>query len=109
MGKKTKKITKGDGSFSIGSPTWPGLGKLVEETGELTQVLGKLIGTAGDTKHWEGSDLKFRLLGEMGDVLAAIDFISEENLTEDDMLELEARRTQKLKTYRKWHANQDMR
>lgn len=37
----------GDGSFSLGSRTWPGLSKLVEECGEVLQIAGKIMGTGG--------------------------------------------------------------
>jgi len=39
----------GSGDFSIGSAVWPGVSKVIEEMGELQQVLGKLIAVAGDT------------------------------------------------------------
>ena len=41
---------KASGDFAIGGEVWPGLGKLVEEMGELGTVLGKLIATRGQTK-----------------------------------------------------------
>lgn len=34
-----------EGPFSIGSTTWPGVSRVLEELGELGQVLGKLIGS----------------------------------------------------------------
>jgi hypothetical protein len=33
--------------FAIGSDAWPGTSKLLEEQGELVQVLGKLMATGG--------------------------------------------------------------
>jgi NTP pyrophosphatase (non-canonical NTP hydrolase) len=96
---------KGSGDFSIGSQVWPGTSKLLEEMGELQQVLGKLIATAGGTKHWEGKDLKERLIEELGDVLGAIQFFQEENLTNLDDAAIELRAEQKRQLFRKWHAN----
>lgn len=78
-------------AFDIGSPEgWPGLSKLIEEGGEAVEVLaelalaraigrmqriaGKIIQTL-DGKHWDG-DLEPLLIDEMGDVLAAIEFLA---------------------------------
>jgi hypothetical protein len=66
-------LINGSGDFSIGSKVWPGASKVIEEIGELMQVLGKLIAVAGDTKHWDG-DLRPRLVEEMGDLTAALMF-----------------------------------
>lgn len=61
--------------FAIGDREWPGLSKLVEETGEVAQVVGKLMGTRGDTQHYSGLDLRTALENELGDLLAAIKFV----------------------------------
>lgn len=91
-----------DGSFSIGSRVWPGVSKLIEESGELQQVLGKLIAMHGAFNHWDGSDLAVRLVEEMGDVLAAIAFVSLA-LSEEERLALETRRWSKFALFCKWH------
>jgi NTP pyrophosphatase (non-canonical NTP hydrolase) len=96
---------RSDGSFSIGSTVWPGVSKLVEECGELQQVLGKLIATHGDTDHWDGSDLRERLVEEMGDVLGAIDFLGR-SLTLRDRIRLHDRRSIKFATFVKWQGEQ---
>lgn len=93
----------GHGDFSIGSDVWPGTSKLLEEMGELTQVLGKLMGTGGRVEHWDGSDLRERLIEELADLEAAVDFFRGENLTraENDVV---ARRIEdKLALFRRWH------
>lgn len=61
--------------YSIGSDVWPGLSKLIEECGELQQVMGKILATGGDPHHWDGSNLVQRMEEEIGDVLAAIGFV----------------------------------
>jgi NTP pyrophosphatase (non-canonical NTP hydrolase) len=61
--------------YAIGSETWPGLSKLVEECGEVLQVAGKLMGTGGQVEHWDGTDLRERMTEELADLLAAIDFL----------------------------------
>ncbi|WP_238007222.1 MazG nucleotide pyrophosphohydrolase domain-containing protein [Dactylosporangium sp. AC04546] len=87
--------------YAIGSEQWPGLAKMAEEAGELTQVVGKLIAAGGADRHYDGSDLRRRLADECGDVLAAVRFFAEANgLTE----EVEARAAAKTDTFRRWHA-----
>lgn len=55
-----------------------GVAKLIEECGELQQALGKkLAWWDTDEPHWDGSVLSERLIEEMGDVLAAIEFVAE--------------------------------
>lgn len=93
---------RGDGSFSIGSGTWPGVSKLVEECGELGQVLGKLIATSGDPAHWDGTDLMARLHDELADVQAAIWFLEEANGLDGGAIE--GRAHLKVTAFREWHA-----
>lgn len=93
---------QGSGDFSIGSRLWPGTSKLTEEMGELLQVLGKLIATAGSTEHWSG-DLRKMLVDEAGDVAAALRFFAVENLTTTELLHMTKRSEEKLALFRKWH------
>lgn len=94
------------GPYSIGSGHWPGVSKLVEELGELGQVLGKLIAINGSASHWDGSDLRVRLVEEMGDVRAAISFFSQQNLTPEEAIRLASREADKLQTFHDWHTDQ---
>lgn len=56
-----------------------GVAKLIEEMGELHQVLGKkLAWWDTDEPHWDGSVLNERMEDEMGDVLAAIWFVADQ-------------------------------
>lgn len=71
--------------------------------GELQQVLGKLMATAGDTKHWSG-DLRKMLLEEVGDVYAALLFFKEMNLSHDEAEVAFLRAFQKLALFKQWHA-----
>src|ERR1700677_2309483 len=96
-------MDKGSGDFSIGSQVWPGASKLIEEMGELQQVLGKLLGTAGEVKHWDGTDLKERLKEEMADVQSAILFFQAKSFSEEDIREVADRRMKKLETFIRWH------
>lgn len=65
-----------EGSYGIGSDVWPGLAKFIEEMGELTQVLAKIMAKGGDAgDHWDGKGrLMDRLIEEIGDVEAAMQF-----------------------------------
>jgi hypothetical protein len=96
----------GSGDFSIGSKVWPGTSKVIEEMRDLGQVLAKLIGTMGDTKHWDGSDLRKKLIEELGDLVAAILFFQSENLTQDEGLQIAEQTAKKLAIFRRWHAAQ---
>jgi hypothetical protein len=63
-------VPEGRGRFAFGSE-WSGIAKLSEECGELVTVIGKLMATDGDPRHWQG-DLRARLEDELADVGAAI-------------------------------------
>jgi NTP pyrophosphatase (non-canonical NTP hydrolase) len=92
------------GLFSIGSDTWPGISKLIEEAGEVQQVCGKLLGTGGATAHWDGSDLRQRLQEEIADVVAAVVFVAAANKLDEDAIE--ARIDEKVETFKRWHLEQ---
>lgn len=88
--------------FSIGAKVWPGLSKLVEEAGEVVQVIGKLMGTGGKTTHWDGKgDLKDRLEEEIADVMAACTFVVTVNKLDRD--KIATRMADKLVLFHEWH------
>lgn len=89
------------GPYSIGSDVWPGLAKAGEESGELIQVIGKIIAAGGAIAHWDGSDLMTRLEDEAGDVLAAVDFLIEASGLDADRVW--DQRLAKLALFRQWH------
>jgi hypothetical protein len=89
--------------FAFGDKEWPGLAKLNEEAGELVQVVGKLMMTHGDPKHWDGSDLRARLIEEMADEAAAIDFVVDHVLTNEETHAFVERMKQKRALFEKWH------
>lgn len=86
--------------FAIGAERWAGISKLMEEAGEVVQVCGKLLATYGDVKHWH---LGERLEEELGDVLAAVDFVLDVNSTVLRRQAVETRRAAKLELFRQWH------
>lgn len=90
------------GDFSIGSAVWPGTSKLIEEMGELQQVLGKLIGSRGQAQHFDGSNLRERLVEEIADVEAALQFFQKVNLSDSERERIAARCRQKVALFEKW-------
>ena len=94
---------KGTGEFSIGGQVWPGTSKLLEEMGELQQVLGKLLGSHGDPAHYDGSNLRQRLIEEIGDLAAAVQFFEENNLKPEERAQIDARARKKLALFDQWH------
>ncbi len=92
------------GPYSIGSDRWPGLSKLVEEMGEVQQVLGKLIATGGESAHWDGTDLRQRLREELADLKAACVFFAQVNQL-DAVTDIE-REHRKIRQFHAWHAEQ---
>ena len=97
---------RSDGSFSIGGECWPGASKLIEEAGEVLQVIGKLMGSRGDTKHWTSEDLAADLVEELADLSAAIEFFAGVNGLDVDAI---TRRTsKKVLLYEKWHREQEV-
>ena len=91
-------------AFAIGADRWPGISKLMEETAEVVQVCSKLLATYGDVMHWDGSNLRDRLEEELGDALAAIDFVL--MLCPLDAQRVMERRASKLKLFQQWHREQ---
>jgi NTP pyrophosphatase (non-canonical NTP hydrolase) len=88
--------------YSIGSRTLPGLSRLLEEAGEVVQVLGKIIGAGHVGRHWDGTDLGERLRDELADLAATIRFVIEANGFNSDP-RLAERVGHKLRTYHEWH------
>lgn len=91
-------------SYCIGSERWNGLSKLVEECGEVVQVAGKLLGTNGEVRHWDGSNLRERMTEELADLQAAITFFIRGNDFDAD--EFQRRAVKKLELFRQWDGEQ---
>jgi len=87
--------------YSIGRNHWTGLSKLIEETGEVSQVCGKILGTGGVEDHWDGSNLRTRLEEELADLTAAIAFVTSRNKL--DYAGIQKRAMVKLAKFGEWH------
>lgn len=81
-----------------------GVAKLIEECGELQQVLGKRLAVWDQDEHWDGSNLRDRMAEEMGDVLAAIEFVSSMFGIHRETLD---RKAEKLQLFVDWHLIDD--
>lgn len=79
---------------------WKGIGKVIEECGELLQVAGKAI-PFPIGEHPDGcGDVKERFIQEIADVYAALDyFVSVNKLPQ---VVIEERRGSKLRMFVKW-------
>jgi hypothetical protein len=95
----------GAGPYSIGSDIWPGLSKVVEESGELGTILGKIMATGGSTHYWGGRDLRVELVDEIADLRAALDFFVSVNLSDDQaaIKRLADRERVKARLFTRWH------
>lgn len=94
-------MNEGAAAFSIGADRWPGLTKLVEEAGEMLQVVGKIMATGGEVEHWDGSNLADRLTDELGDLLAAIYYVADKS--EISRVAVSRRRATKTDRFVGWH------
>ena len=93
--------------FSFGNKVWPGLAKLVEELGELQQVLGKIMAYPYG-EHPDGTNIDVRLSEEMADVLAAIGVFATLNLTEKELAFIQERSGNKADLFNAWHNGEDV-
>ena len=82
-----------------------GISKLVEETGELSEILGKISAAGFGISPYTGINLTERLQEELADVLASIDFLIEKNNLNDD--EIQKRRRMKYCKFVKWDIQDD--
>jgi NTP pyrophosphatase (non-canonical NTP hydrolase) len=79
-----------------------GIAKLMEECGELTAVLGKILAYPSGVHPYGNGDLFVRLAEELADVQAAVTFVAEKR-----QIDLTARTNKKLTLYRVWDSDAD--
>lgn len=88
--------------YEIESEQWTGLAKVGEEAAEVLQVVNKIIGNSGGRFYFDKTDLHAKLIEEMGDLYAALDFLFN-NCKEVNFSPLAARYLLKRKTFQAWH------
>ena len=91
--------------FAIDDDRWPGLGKIAEESGELLQVIGKLVATHGDARYFDGTDLRAAFCAELADLSAAVAFAAGHCLSEDERAGVDRRASEKLALFERWRAS----
>lgn len=80
-----------------------GKAKLMEECGELVQALAKQLAYWHTDVHPDGSNLPERIVDEMGDVAAALDFVLRQ--TDNALVSrFDARRQEKRRVFLTWDA-----
>lgn len=85
---------------------WPGLFKVIEETSELNIELSMIGMINGETKHWKG-DLLPRVMEELADATAIIEWFREKNFTPEQQREIAFRVGQKKALYDQWYEIDD--
>lgn len=86
--------------YAIGSTVWPGLSKLIEESGELQQRLAQLAAYPL-LNHPTLKNQQRRLEEELGDVLATLWFFTSVNALNYKFIERRAKT--KFTKFKKWH------
>lgn len=84
-----------------------GLAKLLEELGELTQITAKKLAYLDTDDHPDGAgSMITRMEEEMGDVLAACEFVQQK--LDLNIYSIRDRSRRKLALYQKWDENHDL-
>lgn len=87
--------------YQLGSRVWPCLAKLLEETGEVSEIGGKIIGNGGRPIHYDGTNLIRRMGEEVADLSAATRVFIQLNGYDDGWVL--AREQEKYHLFLKWH------
>lgn len=82
-----------------------GLPKLIEEASEMTVIAGKMLNCPNSDIYWDGTVLSKRLMEEMADTLAAIEFCCGKMGL--DQTHIRIRQMEKLRMYRRWDQEND--
>lgn len=81
---------------------WFGIGKLIEEIGELGQIVGKLI-PFPNGEHPDGkANLRERLVDEIADTRAALEYFAKANLSRDELVAIDSRAALKFAKFSEW-------
>lgn len=88
--------------LAIGSEVWPGLAKVMEESGELSQVIAKLLAYP-DGIHPDGTFMIERLENEIADLSAALQYACWANAEKINNRSIDDRRFEKFDRFTRWH------
>jgi len=92
-------------TYTMGCKVWPGLAKLVEESGEVGQIAGKIMAVFGSATYYDGTNLEAELEKELADLQASITFLIAERKL--DVAAIENRKQEKLLKYYRWKARNE--
>lgn len=93
--------------FQFASEVWPGLAKLLEECGEIVQVAGKIIGTAGTMRFQDGQTVdRLRFVEELADLEAILTFVVWHDLTDAEIIALTVRSDDKRRLFERWRESE---
>jgi NTP pyrophosphatase (non-canonical NTP hydrolase) len=85
--------------YGIAGDRWQGMAKVMEEAGELIQVMAKIQGRGG---HLDETPLMDKLIEEMGDLYAALSFFEAQNFTKRQSQAVDFRAIQKANKFADW-------
>jgi len=89
-----------DAGYTMQNTNWPGLAKVIEESGEVLQICGKIMSIRGASIYYKGEDLRSELEDEVGDLLASLTYLIQENKL--DRAKINRRVQYKLARYAIW-------
>lgn len=89
-------------THQLGDMKYHGIVKVVEESAELIAELAKLT-ACPDGIFWDGSNIHERVLDEIGDALAAINFFVGQLPNPADQLAINKRCMEKTVKFMMWH------
>lgn len=100
--KQMDSVNPKSAGYTMSNKVWPGLAKLIEEAGEVTQACGKILACGGGKTYWDGRDLVEPLEEELADLLTAMDYVIIENGLNEKAIQ--DRYNQKTARYYEWKA-----
>ena len=89
-------------AFGYGDLIWPGIAKVVEESGEVLQAIGKLMMVHGNHEaHWDGN-LIDKIEEEVPDLDAALTVFKTLNYDKLDHNKMDRRALEKIDKFHDW-------
>lgn len=95
-----KQMQSVNPGYTMHNVTWPGLSKVIEESGEVLQICGKIMAIRGGDTYYNGEDLRVELENEVSDLLASLTYLIREN--DLDKARINRRVQMKLAKYQNW-------